>query len=338
LRKRPWGGTIVNIGSVLSDAPIPIQGVYAASKHAVKAFTNSLRMELMREHAKINVSLVKPAALDTPYHKHARNITGQAMHNPQPVYSTRLAAETILYCATHPIREITVGGGGRLIVSFYNALPGLAEPIFARFAPSLMRDRGSAYSPYDDGLYEPAEDGLQEEVHYPMVRDFSVLTEVRKHPGIVGGVVAVLAGVGLATVLLNQRTGPTRWQAMRGRFDPRGWMDADGLRGRFEDLAETMRHGLHDAGERAADFGDDARHRGRRWWHDTRHASRKAMKTHGKRARRYADGAGAYARDHAREGGALLALATIAAAIGAAALDARRPDGQIRKLGDRLSR
>lgn len=333
LRARPGGGAIVNVGSVLSDAPIPIQGVYSASKHAVKGFTNAFRMELMREQAPITVSLVKPAAIDTPYNKHARNLTGQAMHNPQPVYATHVVADTILYCASHPIREITVGGGGRLITSFYSLLPGLAEPLFARFAPSLMRDRGSAYQPYDDGLYEASDDGLSEEVYYPMVRQFSALAEIRKHPGIAGGVVAILAGVGLAAILLNQRTGPTRYERIRGRMDPRGWVDAGSLRDRFGDLAETVRHGLSDATERASEFGEDARHRGERFLHSARHSSRKALKRQGKTARRYAGEAGAYAREHAREGGAVLALATIAAAIGAAALDARRPDSRLRSLG-----
>ena len=333
LRERPGGGAIINVGSILSDAPIPIQGVYSASKHAVKGFTNALRMELMREGAPITVSLVKPAAIDTPYNKHARNLTGQAMHNPQPVYATHVVADTILYCAEHPIREITVGGGGRLIATFYAALPGVAEPLMARFAPSLMRDRRSAWQPDEDGLYDPTEDGLDEEVYYPMVRQFSALAEVRKHPGIAAGVVAILAGVGLATLLLNQRTGPTRLQALRGRMDPRGWVDAGGLRDRFDDLTETLRQGLNEAGERASDLGDDARRRSRRLLDDARHSSRKAMKKHGRRARRVASDAGGYAREHAREGGAILALATIAAAVGAAALDARRPDSRLRSLG-----
>jgi short-subunit dehydrogenase/ElaB/YqjD/DUF883 family membrane-anchored ribosome-binding protein len=333
LRLREGGGAIINVGSILSDAPLPIQGVYSASKHAVKGFTNALRMELMREQAPIAVSLVKPGAVDSPYSKHARNLTGYAAQNPQPVYATHVVADTILYCASHPIREITVGGGGRLIASFYSVLPGLAEPLFARFAPSLMRDRGSAYEPYEDGLYDPTDDGLDEEVHYPMVRQFSALAEVRKHPGITSGVVAILAGIGIAALLLNQRSGPTRYERLRGRIDPRGWIDPGALRGRFDDLAETLRHSLSEAGERASDLGEDARHRGERFVQDARHTSRKALKKHGKKAKRYAHDAGAYARDHAKEGGALLAVATIAAAIGAAALDIRRPDSRIRSLG-----
>jgi short-subunit dehydrogenase/ElaB/YqjD/DUF883 family membrane-anchored ribosome-binding protein len=333
LRKRYNGGAIVNVGSILSDAPMPIQGVYSASKHAVKGFTNALRMELMREEAPITVSLVKPAAVDSRWSRQARSLTGYASQNPQPVYATHVVADTILYCAGHPIREITVGGGGRLIAGFYSVLPGLAEPLFARFAPSLMRDRGSAYQPFDDGLSDPGDDGLDEEVHYPMVRQFSALAEVRKHPGITSGVVAVLAGIGIAALLLNQRSGPTRYERLRGRIDPRGWIDTGTLRNRFDGFADTLRHSLSEAGERAADLGDDARHRGERLVHDARHSSRKALKKQGKTVKRYARDAGTYARDHAKEGGALLALATIAAAVGAAALDVRRPDGRIRTLG-----
>ena len=333
LRKRYRGGAIVNVGSILSDAPLPVQGVYSASKHAMKGFTNALRMELMQEQVPITVSLVKPAAVDSPYSRHARNLTGYATQNPQPVYATHVVADTILYCASHPIREITVGGGGRLIASFYSLLPGLAEPLFARFAPSLMRDRRSAYEPYEDGLYDPTEDGLEEEVHYPMVRQFSALAEVRKHPGITGGVIAVLAGVGIASLLLSQRSGPTRYERLRGRLDPRSWIDTGAMRDRFGDIAETVRHSLGEASERASDLSGDARHRGERFLHEARHSSRKALKKHGKTARRYAHDAGEYARGHAKEGGALLALATIAAAVGAAALDVRRPDGRIRSLG-----
>lgn len=329
LRGRPGGGAIINVGSILSDAPIPVQGVYSASKHAVKGFTNALRMELIREGAPISLSLIKPAAVDSPYSKHARNLTGYAVQNPQPVYATHVVADTILYCASHPIREITVGGGGRLIASLYAAFPGLAEPLLARFAPSLMRDRHSAYQPYDDGLYDPTEDGLDEEVHYPMVRQFSALAEVRKHPGITGAVVAVLAGVGIAALLLSQRTGPTRYESLRRRIDPRGWIDADGLRRRFDGVAESVRDGLSGAGERVETYGDEARG----WIRSARKSSRKALKAHGKTARRYADDAGQYAREHAKEGGALLALATIAAAVGAAVLESRQPDSRIRRIG-----
>lgn len=344
LRGRPDGGTIVNVGSVLSDFAIPVQGLYAASKHAVKGFTNALRMELMREGAPVAVSLVKPSAIDTPYNRHARNLVGEAFRNPQPVYATHVVADTVLWCATHSVREITVGGGGRVISSFYALLPGLAEPIFARFAPVAMRDRDSAYQPYDDGLYDPTEDGLEEEVYYPMVRQFSALAEVRKHPGITAGSVAVVAVAAIATVLLTQRTGPRRYEAIRERLNPRGWIDAEALRHRFEDIQRGLAERAGEIGDRAGDLGDDARHHAKKLLKRSQRAvsekqrrkyareARRYADHAGREARRYADDAGRYARDHAREGGALLAVATIAAAIGAAALESQRPDSRVRRL------
>ena len=72
LRER-GGGAIINIGSVLSERAMIFQTQYSASKHAVKAFTDGLRMELEREGAPISVTLIKPSAIDTHYPEHARN-------------------------------------------------------------------------------------------------------------------------------------------------------------------------------------------------------------------------------------------------------------------------
>lgn len=168
-----------------------------------------------------------------------------------------------------------------------------------------------------------------------MDHEFNVVDEVRKHPGIVAGVVAVLAGVGLATILLNQQTGPTRYERIKTRIDPRGWFDAEALRHRFDDIARGVRDSADDLGQRAADFGDhagervgrfseDARHRADAWYRRAKKKSRRPMRRYTKQARRYAEDAGDFARDHAKEGGALLAVATIAALIGAAALESRR--------------
>ncbi|MFB7880520.1 hypothetical protein [Brevundimonas diminuta] len=171
-----------------------------------------------------------------------------------------------------------------------------------------------------------------------MDREFNVVDEVRKHPGITAGVVAVLAGVGLATILLSQRTGPTRYERIKTRIDPRGWFDAEALRHRFDDIARGVRDGADDLTHRAADlggyaqdragrFGTEARDRADDWYRRTRKKSRRPMRRYTKQARRYVEDAGDFARDHAKEGGALLAVATIAAAIGAAALESRRRAG-----------
>jgi ElaB/YqjD/DUF883 family membrane-anchored ribosome-binding protein len=165
-----------------------------------------------------------------------------------------------------------------------------------------------------------------------MLRDIDPIEEIRKHPGVTAGSFAALVLGVVAVVYLTQRSGPTRYQRIKTRIDPRGWVDTSELRGRFHDAVDAFRHRAEDAGEHAADAAYGARDRADAWFRSARKDSKKALKKHGKTARRYADDAGSYARDHAREGGALLAVATIAAAVGAAVLESRRPDSHVRRI------
>jgi NAD(P)-dependent dehydrogenase (short-subunit alcohol dehydrogenase family) len=72
-RLRGSGGALINMGSVVSDRAIPLQGAYSASKQAVKGFTDALRMELEEQKAPVSVTLIKPSAIATPYFQHAKN-------------------------------------------------------------------------------------------------------------------------------------------------------------------------------------------------------------------------------------------------------------------------
>jgi short-subunit dehydrogenase len=109
------GGALINVGSTLSDRAIPLQGIYCASKHAVKGFTDALRMELEAEDSPISVTLIKPSAIDTPYKDHARNYLDTKPENPPPVYAPEAVAEAILHCAENPVRDVFVGGGGKAL-------------------------------------------------------------------------------------------------------------------------------------------------------------------------------------------------------------------------------
>src|SRR5687767_9966421 len=121
------GGALINVGSVLSDRAIPLQGMYCASKHAVKGFTDALRMELEEEGAPISVTLIKPSAVDTPYVRHAKNYMDVEPINPPPVYAPETVAEAILHCAEHPERDVTIGGGGRVLAALGQHAPRLTD-------------------------------------------------------------------------------------------------------------------------------------------------------------------------------------------------------------------
>ena len=140
-RTRGEPGALINIGSINSDMASPLLSAYAASKHAVKGFTDSLRLELMSESAPVSVTLVKPSAIGTPFPQNARNRTGQRARLPLPVYSPELVADAVLHAAEHPIRSITVGGSGRLQVLAAAVAPAIFDQVSARMGPALIERR-----------------------------------------------------------------------------------------------------------------------------------------------------------------------------------------------------
>jgi NAD(P)-dependent dehydrogenase (short-subunit alcohol dehydrogenase family) len=154
-RMRGSGGALINLGSIVSDRAIPLQGAYSASKHAVKAFTDALRMELEEEGAPISITLIKPSAIDTPYFQHAKNYMAVEPKPPAPVYAPEVVAKAILRAAEHPVRDITIGGGGRLLSIMGSALPRLTDYYMERAMFSSQRsDLPSEGRP--GNLYEPA--------------------------------------------------------------------------------------------------------------------------------------------------------------------------------------
>ena len=179
---RSAGGALINVGSVLSDTGYPLQGHYTASKHAVKGFTDSLRLEVEKSGAPVAVTLIQPAAVNTPYPEHARNHLGvEAKHMP-PVYAPEVVAKAILRCAEKPARNVLVGGSGK----FFSTTEKLAPRLF-----DLMKEatgfRGQVTdtpSRGGDTLFRPMPDDGQVTGHYPgRVLKSSLYTMARLNRG-----------------------------------------------------------------------------------------------------------------------------------------------------------
>jgi short-subunit dehydrogenase len=129
---RTAGGTIINVGSEVSDRAAPQMGIYSASKHAVRAYNDTLRMELEHDHIPIWVSLVKPGPIDTPFPQHAANYMEHEPKHQAPVYTPEEVAYAILKCAETRVREITVGGGPRLQLALAALAPRLTDLMMER--------------------------------------------------------------------------------------------------------------------------------------------------------------------------------------------------------------
>ena len=88
---------MINLGSELSDCAITLQGIYAASKHAVKGFTDTLRVEVEQvDGAPVSITLVEPTSVDTPLPQHARNYMDREPTLPSPKLDPHQVADAIL--------------------------------------------------------------------------------------------------------------------------------------------------------------------------------------------------------------------------------------------------
>jgi short-subunit dehydrogenase len=198
---RQQGGALINVGSVLSDRAIPVQGVYSSSKHAVKGFTDALRMELEEEGAPISVTLIKPSTIDTPYTKHAKNLMEREPALPPPVYAPETVAEAILHCAETPERDVYVGGGGKALSVMEKYAPRLSDKLMEAVAFRMQQQDGPG-ARGDAGLYDASGELKERSGDDRVVLESSLYTKASLHPVLTG---ALFAGAGLAAVALLTR-------------------------------------------------------------------------------------------------------------------------------------
>jgi short-subunit dehydrogenase len=138
---RRQGGALINVGSEVSDAVIPYQGMYSASKHAVKGFTDALRVELeLIDKAPVEVVLIQPTAVDTPFPEHAANYMAEAPKLPTPMIDPDDVAEAILKAAEEGGRDITVGAMAKVDTMTSKLMPGLGDRMAKMQADRQQRD------------------------------------------------------------------------------------------------------------------------------------------------------------------------------------------------------
>lgn len=192
------GGAIVNVGSVLSERAMIYQGPYSAMKHAVRGFTDALRMELEAKRAQISVTLIKPAGMNTPYPEHARNYLDTPVRIPPVVYDPRLVARAILHACERPTREMTVGGTGFLIAKTGVILPRITDRVMEAFGLGMQSIGKPAPPARKDNLYQPREDGTIESAQPIETRRTSLFLEAQMRPWLPIVSACVVAGIALA--------------------------------------------------------------------------------------------------------------------------------------------
>ena len=153
---RRSGGALINVGSEVSDAVVPLQGFYSASKHAVKGFTDALRVEVVEvDEAPVSITLIQPTAVNTPFPQHAKNYMSQEPKLPTPQIEPKKVADAILDAAENPTRDTRVGMMAKINTAAFKFAPGMADKMAAKYVEKQQYDEPPRNP--DGALYQPSE-------------------------------------------------------------------------------------------------------------------------------------------------------------------------------------
>lgn len=120
-------GHIINIASQAGKLATPKSSVYAATKHAVLAITNSTRMELIDTN--LVISAVNPGPIKTPFFDRA-DATGTYLKKVEKfMMEPGFVSAKIIQLIERPRREINLPGWMGLGTTFYQLFPGLFEKL-----------------------------------------------------------------------------------------------------------------------------------------------------------------------------------------------------------------
>jgi NAD(P)-dependent dehydrogenase (short-subunit alcohol dehydrogenase family) len=143
-------GHVVNVSSVFALISVPGQGIYNASKAAVRAFTDALRMELEMSGAPVSATSVHPGGIKTNIARSARSNPsiknlgldaerGREKFEKLFVTDADAAAHKILRAVQRNKRRVLVGRDAYVIDGMARLLPGAYQHLVKR---SVLKSLG----------------------------------------------------------------------------------------------------------------------------------------------------------------------------------------------------
>jgi NAD(P)-dependent dehydrogenase (short-subunit alcohol dehydrogenase family) len=126
-------GTIIQVGSALAFRGIPLQSAYCGAKHAIKGFSESVRVELLHGGSKVKICDVHMPGVNTPQFDWVlhRGVDHHPMPVP-PIYQPEVCARAIAHVAEHPRRTMWVGLPTALTILGNRIAPALLDRYLAK--------------------------------------------------------------------------------------------------------------------------------------------------------------------------------------------------------------
>jgi NAD(P)-dependent dehydrogenase (short-subunit alcohol dehydrogenase family) len=201
-------GTFVQIASALSYRGIPLQAAYCSTKAALRTFFESARVELEKERAGVDISVVLPAAINTPQFDRARQKMGLQPQPVPPIYQPEPFADAVLHCCERPVRELPVGWGAQKLLWAQKLSPRTGDRILLRNGWKEQHTEELKPTDSPDNLVEPLPGDPGAHGRFDdRSRGGATWTWLRLHRGLVG------AGLSLGTIGLLA--------GLQGRIPPR---------------------------------------------------------------------------------------------------------------------
>lgn len=210
-RMRPRDrGTIVQVGSAMAYRSIPLQATYCAAKFAIRGFTDALRVELMHADSGVHVTMVQLPGLNTPQFTWVRTSLPKHPRPVPPVFQPEVAADAIVFAATHRRREVWVGGNSAVIIAANKLLPWVGDRYLARTNVEAQQQDDWPIPPgRPDYVDRPLDDdGPDRGAHGPFdgeahARSLQLMLAKRRG-WLAAGAAALAAGAGAAAVALRR--------------------------------------------------------------------------------------------------------------------------------------
>lgn len=102
-------GTVIQVGSALSDRSIPLQSAYCGAKHGMRGFTDSIRCELIHDKSRVHITMVQLPAMNTPQFAWVKSRLPNKPQPVPPIFQPEVAADAVVWASRHRRREIWVG-------------------------------------------------------------------------------------------------------------------------------------------------------------------------------------------------------------------------------------
>ncbi|GBQ10002.1 oxidoreductase [Komagataeibacter rhaeticus] len=202
--RRRGHGTIVNLDRLASLRPPPLQAVENGARAAVRAFSESIRPEILHDGDRIHIALVHLPAINTPRFSWTRNHTGKRLKPTGPVYEPEIAAEAICRAAFSQQGDIWVGLSGVRNWMLATFLPGLSDSWLAGRGYARQMEKTPVEGNEPDDLYETVPGAYAAHGRFDMVtRKAMPLLLTTRHAQL-----ATLMGfVGVLLLALRRRRG-----------------------------------------------------------------------------------------------------------------------------------